>query len=166
MDLERLHDGPDLLADRVRQFEIFHAGTCGNRLEPAAPALASERLKGDVGAAPRRERPKARRLTTKRTDRVRRRGRGNVQGTVNLPVAPARGPTTGILPAVPRARRPVAPRVPPSGPPGSPRAAAPAGGSSARGRLRRPPGGPRGRTTGEPSAFRRSVQEGTRPQRP
>src|SRR6266704_1871697 len=69
MDLERLHDGPDLLADRVRQFEIFHAGTCGNRLEPAAPALSAERLKGDIGPAPRGERPKARRLATKRTYR-------------------------------------------------------------------------------------------------
>src|SRR5207247_7504912 len=103
MDLERLHDGPDLLADRVRQFEIFHAGTCGNRLEPAAPALASERLKGNVGPAPRGERPKARRLATKRTDRVRRRGRGKVQGTVNLPVEPPCGPTTDPLSDLPLA---------------------------------------------------------------
>src|SRR6266571_3091348 len=156
MDLERLHDGPDLLADRVRQFEIFHAGTCGNRLEPAAPALASERLKGDIGPAPRGERPKARRLATKRTDRVRRRGRGNVQGTVNLPVAPPRGPTTGILPAVPRAHRPVAPRTPLPGRLGTPRAVGTGGGSSGRGRSRRPRGGPRGRTTGARSAFRGS----------
>src|SRR5436190_1052416 len=107
MDLERLHDCPDLLPDRLRQHGILHAGTLGDRLEPAAPALAAERLKGDVGPAPRRERSEARRLATKRTDRVRRRGRGNVQGTVNLPVAPPRGPTTGTLRAVPRARRPV-----------------------------------------------------------
>src|SRR5205809_4556046 len=80
MDLESLYDCPDLLADRVRKLEILHPGTRGNRLKSAAPALAPERLQGDVGAAPGRERSQARRLATERADRVRRRGRGQRSG--------------------------------------------------------------------------------------
>src|SRR6266571_3973676 len=87
MGLESLYDCPDLLADRVRQFEILHPGTRGNRLKSATPALAPERLEGDVGAASGREGAETRGLPTERADRVRRRAEVNVQGTVNLPVS-------------------------------------------------------------------------------
>src|SRR6266545_5506738 len=143
MDLESLHDCPDLLADGVRQFEIFQSGARRDRLESATPALAPERLQADVGAAPGRERSEARRLATERTDRVRRRGRGNVQGTVNLPVSAVGGSIAGILRAVPRdPRRWNAPRPGRFLQPASLRAAARACGSFWRGRWRQRRGGP------------------------